>query len=261
MGRTWPGKNESDPRMLTEDDLRQLGLNKNAATVYIKLLQAGSLNATELAAATNISRTNIYNLIDQLAAEDLIKVDFKGSKKRFTASDPSIFQKKLEDQLASVTRLLPELMALYHFHPVKPRISFHEGSEGVRAVTDDLLTTRTGRYCYFGSLLVQSALEGPDHANQFIAQRLSRGIESYAIRPREADLSDPWFLPGVERLRHVRYFPRPIPQNIVNLYIYDIRIAVISSAGEKYALIIESPELASLLQSIWDLVWEISLAE
>ena len=245
--------------MLTNNDLQQLGLNKNAATVYMTLLHAGSLNATELANATNISRTNIYNLIDQLASEDLINVDFKGSKKRFTARDPAIFLKKMEDQFNKVNQLLPELKALYHFNPVKPKISYYEGPEGVRAVTDDLLTTKSGKYCYFGSLLVQFGLEGPDHAKDFIAKRLSMGIHSYSIRPPEAQAADPWFLPGTERLRHVRYFPKPVARNILNLYIYDIRIAIISSASEKYALIIESPELANLLQSIWDLVWEISL--
>ncbi|MDL2226927.1 hypothetical protein LJB86_04655 [Deltaproteobacteria bacterium OttesenSCG-928-M10] len=247
--------------MLTDSDLQLLGLNKNAAAVYMKLLHAGSLNATELANAASISRTNVYNLIEQLVAEDLVTVDFKGSKKRFTAKDPSIFQKKLEDQLSRVNQLLPELLALYHLTPSKPKISYHEGSDGVRAVTDDLLTTKTGKYCYFGSLLVQFGLEGSNHIKEFITRRIQLGVESYAIRPREAEpiLDDPWFLPGAENLRHVRYFPKPIPPNMLNLYIYDIRIAVVSSASEKYGLIIESPELASLLQTIWDIVWEISL--
>jgi len=246
--------------MLSDRDLQQLGLSKNAAAVYFKLLHAGSLNAAELAQATDISRTNIYNLINQLVAEELVNVDFQGPKKRFTARDPSVFLTKTENQLSRVQQLLPELQALYHFHPAKPKISFYEGSEGVRAVTDDLLSTRTGRYCYFGSLLVQFELEGSDHANEFIARRLSLGIKSYAIRPREVKRpDDPRFRPGLERLRQVRYFPRPIPPNIPNLYIYDVRIAVISSVSEKYALIIESPELAALLQSIWDLVWDISL--
>lgn len=246
--------------MLSENNLQQLGLSKNAAAVYLKLLHAGSLSAAELAAATNISRTNIYNLINQLVAEELVNIDFQGTKKRFTARDPSVFLAKIENQLDRVRQLLPELQALYRFHPVKPKISFYEGSAGVRTVTDDLLSTRTGRYCYFGSLLVQFELEGPDHANEFIAKRLSLGIKSLAIRPREINHpADPRFQPGLERLRQVRYFPRPIPPNIPNLYIYDVRIAVISSVGEKYALIIESPELAALLQSVWDMIWDISL--
>lgn len=244
--------------MLSENDLRPLGLSRNAAAVYIRLLQSGGLGAAELARATGISRTNVYNLIDQLAADDLVNVDFQGSKKRFTANDPTVFLKKMETQMGRVQQLLPELKALYQFHPARPKIRFFEGSEGVRAVTDDLLTARGGRYCYFGSLLAQFELEGPDHANEFIARRLSLGLQSYAIRPREAQPPSPLFQPGADLMRHVRHFPRPIPQNIPNLYIYDDRIAVISSLGEKYALIIESPELAALLQSIWDLVWDLS---
>jgi len=245
--------------MLTENDLQQFGLNKSAALVYMKLLQSGGLSASELAAATGISRTNIYNLIDQLAAEELVVVDFKGSKKRFSANDPSILLKKTEDQLQMITRLLPELKAFYHFHPAKPKISYHEGSEGVRAVTDDLLTSKSGRYCYFGSVLAQFELEGPDHLNAFIARRLSLGIESYAIRPRRTEKPGPLLEPSMEMLRHIRFFPRIVPDSIPNLYIYDSRIAIISSAGEKWALVIENPELASLVQSVWDMIWDISL--
>lgn len=245
--------------MLTENDLQQFGLSKSAALIYMNLLQNGGLSASELAENTGISRTNIYNLIEQLAAQDLVTVDFKGSKKRFSANDPEVFLKKTEGQLQMISRLLPELKALYHLHPAKPKISYHEGSEGVRAVTDDLLTAKDGRYCYFGSVLAQFELEGPDHLNEFIARRLSSGIKSFAIRPRRVEKPGPLLEANVEMLRQVRHFPRPVPDSIPNLYIYDSRIAIISSAGEKWALIIESPELSSLLQSVWDMIWDISL--
>lgn len=247
--------------MLTENDLQQFGLSKSAALVYMNLLQNGGLSATELSENTGIGRTNIYNLIEQLVAENLVTIDFNGSKKRFSANDPVVFLKKTEDQLEMINQLLPELKALYQLHPAKPKISYHEGSEGVRAVTDDLLTTKGGRYCYFGSILAQFELEGPDHLNAFIARRLSLGIRSLAIRSRRAERPGPLLAPNIEMLRQVRFFPGPVPESIPNLYIYDSRVAIISNAGEKWALIIESPELASLMQSVWDMIWEISLEE
>jgi len=166
---------------------------------------------------------------------------------------------KPKAQIADIEEILPQLRAMYNINPTKPFIRFYEGTEGVRTVTNDLLTVTTGAYYYFGSMDIQFGVEGREHAKEFVLQRVSRGIKSYSIRDRQTEVRDELFLPSEHLLRYVRYFPRSAPAaGILNIYVYDGRVAIISSLQEQYALVIESREFFEMCKFIWSLVWDIS---
>jgi hypothetical protein len=62
-----------------------------------------------------------------------------------------------------------------------------------------------------------------------------------------------------KNLRRVRYFPRPIGKYVACMNFTDDKIFITSIVGEAYGLIIESPGLTTLMKSIWQMVWDISL--
>lgn len=245
--------------MLDENDLEVLGLNKNLTRLYMAILHSNGLSAAQLASAVGITRSNIYALVDQLVAANLVNVDFEGSKRRYTPRDPAILRQNVEDRLKVVERLMPELQALYGASSVKPKISYFEGELAAKTVFEDLLTVRDDHYCYFGSLAAQLAVEGPENARKLVQRRLKKGIRTRSIRTKAADLEEPIFMAGEEYLREVRYYPKPMPDNIPDIYIYDNRLAILASYREHYALIIESHELAGLMRGLWDIIWDVSL--
>ena len=245
--------------MITEQDLAVLGLSRNLTLLYLAILRSGGQGAAQLAAATGLKRSHVYALADQLVAENLVSVDFVGAKRRYTARDPEILRAQAQDRLAAVSRLMPELRALRGAGAVKPALRYYEGRAGARVVFDELSAVKGGAYRYFGSLAAQMAVEGLDNAKKSVRRRLERGIRSRSIRTREADLDEPVFMAGEEYLREVRYFPRLMPPDCPDLYIYDHTLAILAAGREHYALIIESPELAGLLGAVWDMVWDISL--
>lgn len=244
--------------MLDENDLNVLGLNKNLTRLYMTILQSNGLSAAQLASITGITRTNVYALAEQLVNSQLVNVDFVGSKRRFTARDPGILKQNAADRLKAVERLMPELQALYGAGSVKPKISYYEGDIAASKVFDELSNVKGDHYCYFGSLAAQLAVEGADNARRHTEKRLKKGIRARSIRTRSADLSEP-FMAGEEYLREVRYFPREMPDNMPDIYIYDHTLAVLATYSEHYALIIESRELSGMMQTIWDIIWQISI--
>ena len=245
--------------MINEKDLEVLGLNKNLTLLYLTILQSNGLSAAQLAAVTKLNRSNVYALAEQLVAENLVNVDFVGNKRRYTARDPEVIHQSAEKKLKAVEQLIPELKALYAGSATQPRISYYEGDISVKMVFNELLTVQSDHYCYFGSLDAQLAVEGTDNARKLVEARLKRGIKSRSIRTREADMEEPIFMAGSEFLREVRYFPKQIPAHSPDLYIYDNRLSILSTYNQPYALIIESPELATLMRAIWDMIWDISL--
>lgn len=245
--------------MLNENDLEILGLNKNQTKIYMAILRSDGLSAAQLAAAAGLNRSNVYVLAEQLVAENLVNVDFVGSKRRYTARDPGILLQNAEKKMKAVQGLMPELQALYGATSVKPKISYYEGEAGAKIVFNDLLTVRGDHYCYFGSLAAQLAVEGPENARKLVQRRLEKGIRARSIRTKAADLSEPIFMASEEFLREVRYYPQQMPDNIPDIYIYDNRLAILAAYREHYALIIESHELATLMRGIWEIIWSVSI--
>jgi sugar-specific transcriptional regulator TrmB len=245
--------------MINEKDIESLGLNKNLTTLYLAVLKSGVQSASQLAAVTGLTRSNVYALMQQLLAKNMVSIDFKGAKRRYKATDPTILNRLAEDRLRAVQQLMPELQALYGAGSANPRISYFEGSVAVTTVFDELVNIKDKSYRYFGSLDAQLAAEGQLTVKRSVQRRLQKGIRSRAIRTREADMAEPPALVGDPQLREVRYFPKMIPPHCPDLYIYDQKLAILLAGGEGFALIIESQELSTLMGVIWDMIWDISL--
>jgi sugar-specific transcriptional regulator TrmB len=248
-----------ESKMITEKDLDALGLNKNLTTLYLAILRSGGQSASQLAATTGLNRSNVYALMEQLVAKNMVSIDFMGSKRRYKACDPEILNRLAEDRLRSITTLMPELKALYGSGPANPRISYYEGEAAVTTVFDELVNIKGDSYRYFGSLDAQRAVESLENARRSVQKRLQRGIQSRSIRTRDSDVDEFIYRAGEEYLREVRYFPKIIPPHSPDLYIYDQKLAILVAAGERFALIIESPELSTLMGVLWDMIWDISL--
>ncbi|MDR2367295.1 MAG: hypothetical protein LBF58_04175 [Deltaproteobacteria bacterium] len=245
--------------MINEKDLESLGLNKNLTTLYLAVLKSGVQSASQLASVTGLTRSNVYALMQQLLAKNMVSIDFKGTKRRYKATDPVILNRLAEDRLRDIQQLMPELQALYGSGLATPRISYFEGAVAVPTVFEELVNITDNSYRYFGSLDAQLAVEGQAHVKRSVQRRLQKGIRSRAIRTREADMAEPAALAGDPQLREVRYFPKMIPPHCPDLYIYDQKMAILMAGGEGFALIIESQELSTLMGVIWDMIWEISL--
>ena len=101
-------------------------------------------------------------------------------------------------------------------------------------------------------------LSSPEREAEYVRQRIRRGIWSWSIRNRAREVAEEYMLPGERNLRHVRYFPRAISDNISGLYLFDETVAVASGLKENYTIFIESGELFILMKSLWQCMWEIS---
>src|SRR5690242_18817586 len=87
------------------DYLEQLDLSDMEATLYLKLLEIGPINATDLAKALNIPRTNIYLYLEPLFAKGLVAKIVSKGKKQLAAADPEYLETLIDQRLASTKQL------------------------------------------------------------------------------------------------------------------------------------------------------------
>lgn len=240
---------------MNADDLMRIGFGAKQSALYLVLLEQGKGTAAELARSAGIKRTTAYDLLGELEEQKLVAVTFSGRRRIFAAEPPENLQRLIDRQKSVLDQLLPSLNDMFYRHGERPRVRYYEGVEGIRYVHEELLKVKAGEYFYFGSMQGFRNALGEDYLVDFIRRRIRRKIWSNALRIRAREIDDPLAAAGDNNYRRVRYLTRPLVGEVANLTLYDNKIAVCSSAGENYGMIIESREMHAILKLIWDCLW------
>jgi sugar-specific transcriptional regulator TrmB len=243
------------------EQLQELGLNSKEARFYLVALELGQAPVSAIAHASGISRTNAYEVLGRLLRKGTVTQIERaggGSRKRFyvVAEDPQRLLGILEAQRAAAESLLPELRAIYSRSTVRPRVRLYEGAEGIRTVLYETLNCRSKELR--GILSMRDLLDVPGRAEneEYIRQRIRAGISLRALRSRENDVADTW-QSGEAELREVRYTPRGLIFTMTT-WIYDDKVAIVSSRRENFGMTIQSEELARMQENLFSVLWAAS---
>jgi len=114
--------------------LKDVGLKKNEAEIYLFLLQNGISTPPNIAKGTNIARTNCYNILNSLKEKGVINEQLKGSKKAYIARDPKSLKFSLERKIESLEKLVPDLEAVHTTQKNKPLFKFYDGWQEVQNI-------------------------------------------------------------------------------------------------------------------------------
>jgi hypothetical protein len=101
-------------------------------------------------------------------------------------------------------------------------------------------------------------LESPGRLKmeEFIAKRVEKGIALKVLRSPSNDTDSIWPAATTE-LRELRHAPSHITL-AMTAYVYDDKLAIISSRRENYGLIIQSQDFANLCAALFHGLWAIS---
>lgn len=241
------------------EQLERLDLKGRQAKVYLALLQLGSASAIEIAKYTKLKHPTVYDVLDLLREKQLVCETVSGRRRLFSPEDPARLAEIENRRKEALDAVLPDLYALYRGGEKRPRFHYYEGAEGGEALRSALLNVKAKEYFYFGAVREMLKLSTPECEAEYVRQRIRRGIWSWSIRNRAREMPEEEYMrPGEKNLRHVRYFPRAISDNISGLYLFDRTVAIASGLKENYTVFLESEELFILMKSLWQCMWEIS---
>lgn len=246
-----------------ENELMNLGLSEEQTDIYLSLLENGAQSATQLDGSTNVKRTYVYKICDELVEKGLVSQEVKGRATRFAPLSPDYLlseaeQRKQEAKQAkrSLERILPNLKTKFSVVDTKPVITYFEGVEGIKRAYRDTLKEGVEIYA-----LVQTSKVEPeiyDWVTQYyVKERVKRGINVKAIvssglkTKKYVDL-DKRELRESRSISNQQY---PF-EHEVNLY--GDKMALINHhKGEKLlAIIIENPIVVRTFRSWFELTWE-----
>lgn len=237
--------------------LINLGLSENESRVYIATLEIGRGTVSKICRKAGVSRTNGYNILDALVEKGLARISGKEPKEEYAAESPekifTYFEKKhteLVATLANARELIPELTTMEK-RKDRPQVKFYEGTEGLKQVYEDTLTsTETIR----AFATVEEMHEGlKDYFPHYYKRRSGKGIFIRTILP-DTPVSVERTKHDKEEARESRLVPHDEFLFHPEINIYDNKVMV-ASWREKLGIIIESDEIADAMKKIFELAW------
>ncbi len=233
--------------------LRELGLEGNEAKVYLALLQNGPSSVLQIARITQLKRPTLYLILDELANKGLTALVPGEKKKLFLALSPERLEEELGRKTQLLQKSLPELLAFYRMQTAKPAIQFFDTREGMMSIYKEIAATRTRELLTFFSLqdIPQDFSESYElFVSAFKKRTMAVREIAYAQDKNHFYLNQLKNLPNYEvRFTSVEY------KFLTDNFIYGHKVAIFSFK-KRFALTIESEDVARSFRSIFELAWQ-----
>lgn len=237
--------------------LHTLGFSEKEAIVYVALLELGRGTVAHIARKAGINRTTGYDILDSLASKRVVNVSGKEPKQEYAAEAPEAvieYLKKesevVKERILKAEVFLPQLRSVQRVQN-RPKIKFYEGTDGLKQVYEDTLTSTETIRAYANVDDMHKGL--PNYFPEYYRRRAGAGIAIRAIVPKT--------LVGIarsafdeEEKREVAFVPTDTYYFSPEINIYDNKI-MIASWKEKLGISIESAEIADAMKKIFELAW------
>lgn len=232
--------------------LTNLGLTDKEAKVYISLIEIGTNIVSRIAEKARINRVTTYDILKKLKEKGFISSFTKQKIKYFSPTDPEIVASTFDQKTKAFKTSLPELKRLKG-ETAHPRIQYYEGLDGIKAIYEDTLTSKTEILNFSNSEEIRKIW--PTYDKDYVEKRAKKKIHLKGIITADEAGKKVKFEDSLY-FREMRLIPKDKYNFTNEINIYDDKVAIISFADEIIGMIIESKEIASTQRAIFQMVWE-----
>lgn len=227
--------------------LKEIGMTDAEIKVYLMLLKSGSSRVSKISKATNVERTEVYHILENLARKSLVSHVIKEKIRYFRASKPEKLKELLKRKEDLIDELLPELNRMQNTEENYFSIEFLKEEGGRKTALYDLIKYKTNYYV-IGNTGRHSDRDWWPSIN-WNKRRIERGVRRYLL-----DTKPPV---GKYPLTETRILPKAVPEPKIPIVIYNTdRILVFISQHSIVRVI--SKEIHDLFKEYFDTLWAIS---
>jgi len=238
--------------MEIEEILEQVGLDEHEAKIYLAVLTLDDSTVLPISKKAGIGRTYCYDILDSLIQKGLVSYVEKRGRRRYSAVPPKMIKKMLNDRMKQFEAILPDLESLHQKSPMKPRVRFFEGREGIEILHEEIL--KEAKEVWFFGSISDWAKAFPDYT-EYVKKQIAKGIKIRdLVRP-----NDPTPLKYQKfynpKLQEMGFLPETAQFNTDNM-LWNNKFVMISYGADLYAVSIESAEIAQTMRVIYEILWE-----
>lgn len=250
---------------MIDKTLEKLGLHDEEIKTFLYLLENGEQTAGNLAKKTGLSRPSLYGFLKKLQNKGLVVESQKSGIKTFLASSKEKIQSILNEQIQELEKGRLDIEKVFAeiskgTFVTSPKFQFFEGKDGVQYVLKDMLLYRDINTKAYWPIKSMIDLLSENFFYQLNKERIKRRIYTQGIWPesQKVDVQKyPYMGVGEKFFREIRIAPKEINFSM-GYWIYENKVAFISSKKESFGFIIESKEFAEMMASQHEAIWKVS---
>jgi len=250
---------------MIDKTLEKLGLGDEEIKTFLFLLENGEQTAGNLAKKTGLSRPSLYGFLRKLQNNGFIVESQKNGVKTFQTGSKEKIQAILDEQIKGIEKGKSDIEKVFAeigkgILITSPKFQFFEGKDGVKHVLKDLLLYRNIDTKAYWPIKAMIEILSEDFFIDLNKERIKRNIYTEAIWPenQKVDIKKhPYLGIGEEFFREIRIAPKEIDFSM-GYWIYENKVAFISSKKECFGFIIESKEFTEMMLSQYKAIWKIS---
>lgn len=237
--------------MTPQEVLISFGLNEKESSVYLACLELGQDSITEISKKANVKRPTTYLIVESLHKRGLIHTLEKGRRTFYGVEEPSKLLGLLEEKERTLKTLLPYLEAIHNRKPIKPKVRFYEGREGIKHIYREMLVAPEIRFAGSMEEIMKKFKDVIDWFTQESHRRKPKVYDILVNSIQDREYAKKAIRPGYE----IRFFPKDA-KVFIDAMITKNKIAINAFSPEPHGFIIESEAIATSLQSLWELAWK-----
>ncbi len=252
-------KHTHDQELYTS--LKELGLTDLEASLYSISLHLGPSSITEISKHLNISRPNVYKVIEGLRKQGLASFDSKEKYKRdFMVDSPATVieklrekRKKIEDLDNQMIHVMPNLLALYQQGGKDTTIKIIKGREQYIKLFLQTAeeTQENGVIEFFGSAEKFMDLVGFETEKKWVKMRMKKNISVKSLISKEN--KEILIKNQEQELREVRIYTEEVP--FVTAFELFGKKMILWQPEAPLAVLIEDEYIISMFRSIFYSLW------
>lgn len=240
--------------------LEHIGLTPHECRLYLLSLELGPTSIPDLADKLDVSRPNVYKVIQGLAKKGLAHLPARKSYARlFVVESPSVVMDLVRKQFealrgldANLIELMPKLLRQYQQGASPSRVKIIQGEKEFIKAYVQVFEEASGQIQFFGDLNEFIRMVGAEFGRVRIQRRIVKNITVQTL-----------VLPGYERtglkndpqeLRELRVLKNASPF-VTSFYLYANK-AILWQPKTPMAILIEDEYLVGMLRSMFLMLWE-----
>ena len=237
------------------DILRKIGLSEGEIKVYSALLDLGVTSVNNIHEKVGIDRRNIYDILNKLIERGLVSYTESDKKRVFKISDPEkilsyVEEKKtnLDNIKKEIEKIVPEMKEKFNQKNDEIFSEIFRGSEGLKAVWDDMLNYKKIYWIGSGSYAPERY---PAFFKDWNKRRKKKKVESYHLYRYEK-----WKTAQKSWFTGARVLPPEFSGNPTVTVIYGDKVAQMLLGKNIQVFVIESKELAENYMRYHKYLWD-----
>lgn len=242
------------------ETLEHIGFAEQEITIYLLLLEHGEQTAADIADHTNIQRTYVYHILDDLMDKKAVEKIKKDKRNLFRAQHPVQIKEYIQEQRdafiqseRSFDAVLPQFISDFNLSNNQPGLYIFEGKEGVIKAYNELLQDKLD----IDSIEDKGEMAAfiPDYFPTFIRQRMKYKIFNRVIAPSTNTIN----INSKKELRETRFVSvKDFPFEM------DIKISarkIVMTTFKKdtaVGVVMVHPEIVKNYQILFNYLWKIA---